>query len=148
MANVVLLTGRMVADPELKKTGGFSHTTFRLAVARSYKTKSGERPTDFFDVVCRNAIAEFVCRNCGKGSAIAVTGSLETRTYQAKDGSNRHVVEVVASNIEFAGALNKPAGAAGASTAPAANTAPAENAAEAVEDTDFGDLDFGDLDFG
>ena len=104
MLNRVILMGRLVADPELKTTGtGISVTSFRIAVDRSYVKSGEERKADFIDVVCWRQTAEFVCRYFSKGSLIAVEGQLQSRTYQAKDGSNRYVVEVVADNVSFTG---------------------------------------------
>lgn len=104
MLNRVILMGRLVADPELKTTAsGVSVTSFRIAVDRSYVKSGEERKADFIDIVCWRQQAEFVCRYFGKGSLIAVEGQLQTRTYQAKDGTNRYVVEVVADNISFTG---------------------------------------------
>ena len=104
MLNRVILMGRLVADPELKTTAsGISVTSFRIAVDRSYVKSGEERKADFIDIVCWRQQAEFVCRYFGKGSLIAVEGQLQTRTYQAKDGTNRYVVEVVADNISFTG---------------------------------------------
>ena len=104
MLNRVILMGRLVSDPELKTTpSGVSVTTFRLAVDRSYVKQGEERKADFFDIVCWRSTAEFVCRYFGKGSMIALEGQLQSRTYQAKDGTNRYVVEVVADNVSFTG---------------------------------------------
>ena len=104
MINRVVLMGRLVSDPELKTTGsGLSVTSFRIAVDRSYVKAGEERKADFIDIVCWRNQAEFVCRYFGKGSMIAVEGQLQTRTYQAKDGSNRYVVEVGADNGSFTG---------------------------------------------
>lgn len=104
MLNRVILMGRLVSDPELKTTGtGISVTSFRIAVDRSYVKSGEERKADFFDIVCWRNTAEFVCRYFGKGSLIAVEGQLQSRTYQAKDGTNRYVVEVVADNVSFTG---------------------------------------------
>lgn len=104
MLNRVILMGRLVADPELKTTGtGISVTSFRIAVDRSYVKSGEERKADFIDIVCWRQTAEFVCRYFSKGSLIAVEGQLQSRTYQAKDGSNRYVVEVVADNVSFTG---------------------------------------------
>lgn len=111
MLNRVILMGRIVADPELKTTGtGISVTSFRIAVDRSYVKSGEERKADFFDVVCWRNTAEFVCRYFGKGSLIAVEGQLQSRTYQAKDGTNRYVVEVVADNVSFTGERRENAG--------------------------------------
>ena len=96
--------GRLVAAPELKTTtSGISVTSFRIAVDRSYVKSGEERKADFIDIVCWRQTAEFVCRYFGKGSLIAVEGQLQSRTYQAKDGTNRYVVEVVADNVSFTG---------------------------------------------
>ena len=104
MLNRVVLMGRLVSDPELKTTpNGVSVTNFRIAVDRSYVRSGEERKADFIDIVCWRQQAEFVCRYFGKGAMIAVDGQLQTRTYQAKDGTNRYVVEVVADNVSFTG---------------------------------------------
>ena len=104
MLNRVILMCRLVSDPELKTTSsGISVTSFRIAVDRSYVKAGTERQTDFFDIVCWRSTAEFVCRYFFKGSLIALEGQLQSRTYQAKDGSNRYVVEVVADNVSFTG---------------------------------------------
>ena len=111
MINRVVLMGRLVSDPELKTTGsGLSVTSFRIAVDRSYVKAGEERKADFIDIVCWRNQAEFVCRYFGKGSMIAVEGQLQTRTYQAKDGTNRYVVEVVADNVSFTGERRDNAG--------------------------------------
>jgi single-strand DNA-binding protein len=104
MLNRTILMGRLVADPELKTTAsGVSVTSFRIAVDRSYVKSGEERKADFIDIVCWRQTADFVCRYFSKGSLIAVEGQLQSRTYQAKDGTNRYVVEVVADNVSFTG---------------------------------------------
>ncbi len=104
MLNRTILMGRLVADPELKTTAsGVSVTSFRIAVERSYVKSGEERKADFIDIVCWRQTAEFVCRYFSKGSLIAVEGQLQSRTYQAKDGTNRYVLEVVADNVSFTG---------------------------------------------
>lgn len=104
MLNRTILMGRLVADPELKTTAsGISVTSFRIAVERSYVKSGEERKADFIDIVCWRQTAEFVCRYFCKGSLIAVEGQLQSRTYQAKDGTNRYVLEVVADNVSFTG---------------------------------------------
>ena len=104
MINHIVLMGRLVADPELKTTtSGLSVTNFRIAVDRNYGKNGDEKKSDFIDIVCWRNTAEFVCRYFGKGSLIALEGQLQTRTYQAKDGSNRTVYEVVADNVSFTG---------------------------------------------
>lgn len=114
MLNRVILMGRLVADPELKVTpANVSVTSFRIAVERSYVKQGEERKADFFDVVCWRNTAEFVCRYFSKGAMIAVDGKLQSRTYQAKDGTNRYVVEVVADSVSFTGERRENAGGYG-----------------------------------
>lgn len=104
MLNRVILMGRLVADPELKTTAtGISVTSFRIAVERSYVKSGEDRKADFFNVVCWRNSAEFVCRYFRKGSMIAIDGQLQSRTYQANDGTNRYVTEVVANSVSFTG---------------------------------------------
>ncbi|MBQ7504263.1 MAG: single-stranded DNA-binding protein [Ruminococcus sp.] len=133
MLNRVILMGRLVADPELKTTAsGVSVTSFRIAVDRNYVKSGEERKADFIDIVCWRQQAEFVCRYFGKGSLIAVEGQLQTRTYQAKDGTNRYVVEVVSDNISFTGERRDSQGgysqSYSAPAAPAQPQAPAQPA--------------------
>ena len=101
MFNLVVLTGRLAADPELKTTqSGVSVTSFCIAVQRRYK--SGEDPiTDFINVVAWRSSAEFVSKYFKKGNMIGIEGSIQTRKYQDKDGNNRTAFEVVANNVQF-----------------------------------------------
>lgn len=104
MLNIVAIMGRLVHDPELKTTQqGTSVCSFRIACDRSYTQKDQERQVDFIDVVAWRQSAEFVSKYFQKGSMIAIEGSLQTRQYQDKQGSNRTVVEVLANHISFAG---------------------------------------------
>ena len=104
MLNRVILMGRITQNLELKTTAsGIPVTSFSIAVDRNYVKQGEERQTDFINVVCWRKQAEFVCRYFEKGSMIAIEGQLQTRTYQAKDGSNRYVTEVVADSVSFTG---------------------------------------------
>ena len=112
MLNVVALMGRLVRDPELKTTqSGNSVCTFSIACDRSYTAKDEDRKADFFTITAWRQTAEFICKYFQKGSLIAIEGSLQTRQYQDKNGNNRTAVEVVTSNVSFAGskAADKPA---------------------------------------
>ena len=96
--------GRITTDLELKKTSsGISVTSFSIAVDRTYVKQGEERKTDFINCVAWNKQAEFICKYFGKGSLIAIEGEIQTRQYQAKDGSNRHITEVVVSGVSFTG---------------------------------------------
>lgn len=104
MLNVVALMGRLVYDPELKTTqSGTNVCSFRIAVDRSFTRQGEERKADFIDVTAWRQTAEFVCKYFQKGSMIAVEGSLQTTSYQDKNGNNRTKVEVVANNMSFCG---------------------------------------------
>ena len=102
--NVVALIGRLTKDPEMRKTPqGVSVATFTIAVDRSFVKQGEDRQADFLDIVCWRNTAEFVCKYFQKGSLIAVNGSIQTRTYQDKNGNNRKAFEIVADNVHFAG---------------------------------------------
>lgn len=102
MYNRIIIVGRLTADPELKQTpSGVSVTSFSVAVNRTYTPKGGERQTDFFDVVAWRQTAEFISRYFSKGSAILVEGTMESRSYVDKNGQNRRVWELIASNAHF-----------------------------------------------
>lgn len=103
MLNVVALLGRLTADPELRHTPqGISVTTFTLAVNRSYVKQGQERQADFIDIVAWRNTAEFICKYFRKGQMMAVNGSIQTRTYQDKNGNNRKAFEILADNVYFA----------------------------------------------
>lgn len=116
MLNVVVLMGRLVSEPELRTTtSGISTCTFRIAVDRNFVKQGEERKADFIDIVTWRQQAEFVCKYFHKGSMIAVNGSLQTRTYDDKNGNKRYVVEVIADGVSFTG---EKAGANAGSSAP------------------------------
>ena len=112
MLNVVALMGRLVADPELRTTQNSTNVCrFRIACDRNFARQGEQRQADFIDIVAWRQQAEFVSKYFQKGSLIAIEGSLQTRQYQGKNGNNRTAVEVVTSNVSFAGskAADKPA---------------------------------------
>lgn len=101
--NKVILIGNLAADPESRTTqSGVAQCTLRLAVSRRFTDKqTGQREADFFNVICWRNTAEFAARYLTKGRRIAVEGSLQTRSYDAQDGSKRYVTEVIADSVEF-----------------------------------------------
>lgn len=112
MLNVVALNGRLTHTPELKTTqNGTNVCSFSIAVDRTYTPKGEERKADFIDIVAWRQTAEHICKYFQKGSMIAIEGSIQTRSYQDKQGSNRTKVEVLANNVSFCGAkaADKPA---------------------------------------
>lgn len=101
MFNLVVLTGRLTADPELKTTqSGISVTSFSVAVNRPYRTGE-EQQTDFINVVAWRKTAEFIAKYFKKGNMIGVEGSIQTRKYTDKNGNNRTAFEVVVNNAQF-----------------------------------------------
>ncbi len=114
MLNVIAVMGRLVSDPELRKTpNGVSTTTFTIACERSFVKAGTERQTDFLDIVAWRNSAEFVCKYFRKGQLIAVNGSLQTRTYEDKEGKKRKVYEIVADNLHFADSKGASGGGTG-----------------------------------
>ena len=112
MLNVVAIMGRLVADPELRTTQqGTNVCSFRIACDRNFARQGEQRQADFIDIVAWRQQAEFVSKYFQKGSLIAIDGSIQTRSYQDKQGSNRTKVEVLANNVSFCGAkaADKPA---------------------------------------
>ena len=101
MFNLVVLTGRLTADPELKTTQrGISVTSFSVAVNRPYRTGE-EQQTDFINVVAWRKTAEFIAKYFKKGNMIGIEGSIQTRKYTDKNGNNRTAFEVVVNNAQF-----------------------------------------------
>lgn len=106
--NKVILIGRLASDPETRTTqGGHACCTFRLAVNRRYKNPDGNREADFINIVAWRQTAELCARYLSKGRQAAIEGSLQTRAYDAQDGSKRYVTEVIADNVEFIGDNSK-----------------------------------------
>lgn len=100
--NQVCLTGRLVKDPEIRYTQNQKpKASFSLAVDRDYKDTSGERPVDFISCVAWNSSATFLERYAQKGAKLGVTGSIQTRKYQGKDGGNRYSTEVNCDKVEL-----------------------------------------------
>jgi single-strand DNA-binding protein len=113
--NRCVLIGNLTRDPELKTTtSGLSVCNFTIAVSRSFSAQgSGEREADFIPVVVWRKQAENAAKYLRKGSQVAIAGSLQTRSYEAKDGSRRYLTEVVASEVQF---LNRVGDGSGASS--------------------------------
>ena len=103
MLNKVVLMGRLTKDPELRRTGsGTAVTSFSLACDRDFKSQSGEKETDFVEVVAWKNTAEFVSKYFSKGRMAVVDGRLQIRDWTDKAGNKRTTAEVVADNVYFA----------------------------------------------
>lgn len=103
MLNNVVIQGRLVRSPELRRTGsGVAVTSFTLAVDRDLANKeTGERETDFIDCVAWRGTGEFVDKHFHKGSMAVVSGRLQIRSWTDKEGNKRRNAEVVADNVYF-----------------------------------------------
>ncbi len=113
--NKVILIGRLVQDPELRFTqSGVPVCNFTIAIDRPYTNQSGERETDFIDIVVWRKAAENVAKYMAKGRQVAVDGSLQIRSYEDNNGIRRRAAEVVADRVEFLGSAqgggNRPQG--------------------------------------
>lgn len=103
MLNTITIMGRLVRDPELRRTGnGTAVTSFTVAVERDFASKDvGKKEVDFLDCVAWKSTGEFVGKYFKKGSLIVVNGRLQMQTYTDKNGNNRKAAEIVANNVYF-----------------------------------------------
>jgi single-strand DNA-binding protein len=108
MLNHITIMGRLTKDPELRRTGaGVAVTSFTVAVDRDFGGRDGgEKETDFIDCVAWRQTGEFVDKYFGKGRMIAVSGRLQIRSWNDKDGNKRRTAEVVADNVYFGDSKN------------------------------------------
>ena len=138
--NKVYLIGNLTRDPEMRSTStGIPVCNFSIAVNRR-KRADGQQETDFFNIVTWRQLAELCSRYLAKGRKVAVSGSIQTRTYEAQDGSKRSAFDIVADEVEFL--ISAQAGASSGeyhtpSPAPAAPRAPQAPAYNAPADAGF-----------
>jgi len=155
MLNHITLMGRLTRDPELRYTQtGTGVASFSIAVERDFGSREGgERQTDFIDIVAWRNTAEFVSKYFVKGQLVAVSGRLQIRDWQDKDGNKRRSAEVVADNVYFAESKKSREGGDGGyqgySPAPPSQSyssdysAPSESSAfSELDDADDGELPF------
>lgn len=134
MINRVVLVGRLTRDPELRMTAtGKNVCDFSIAVTKRFKPQDGSPDADFFKVIAWSQTAEYVANYLTKGRLVAVDGRLQSRKYQAQDGTNREVVEIVADNVH---GLDRPKEGGGE---PAMATAAVEAVAGEEEYDPFAD---------
>lgn len=99
--NKIMLVGRLTRDPEIRAMStGTSVANFSIAVNRPFKNREGIIEADFINIVCYRSV-ENIGKYCFKGSLVGIEGRLQTRSYDAQDGTKRYVSEVVADNVEF-----------------------------------------------
>lgn len=144
MLNKVFIMGRLTRDPELRRTqSGTPVASFSLAVDRDFKDKdTGERATDFIDVVAWRQSAEFVSKYFSKGRMAVVEGRLQVRSWTDKEGNKRRTTEVVADQVYFGDSKKDDAGSGySGGYGPQAGTYPAPGQYAELDDDD-GDLPF------
>lgn len=100
--NRVVLVGRLTRDPELRNTNsGVPVATFTLAINRRFANQNGDAEADYINCIAFNKSAENLTRYIRKGGLVGVEGRIQTRTYDAQDGSKRYITEVVCDNVSF-----------------------------------------------
>ena len=110
MLNTIIIQGRIVRDPELRRTGsGIAVASFTVAVDRDF-AQDGKKETDFIDCVAWRQAGEFVSKYFKKGNMIDVKGRLQIRNWNDKDGNKRKTAEVVADNCYFGSTKNDSGG--------------------------------------
>ena len=141
MLNRVILMGRITHDLELKQTqSGVSVLSFSIAVDRGYVREGEERQTDFINCVAWRQRAEFINNYFAKGRMIAIEGSLQTRTYDDKNGVKHYVSEVVVDNVSFTGEPKQQSTTTSSTfSTPAQNTS--VNSDSSNESIAIGDID-------
>lgn len=102
MLNKVIVMGRMVRNPELRRTNsGAAVASFTIACDRDFKSDGGEREADFIECVAWRNTAEFVSKYFSKGRMAVVSGRLQTRNWTDKEGNKRKATEIVAESVYF-----------------------------------------------
>ena len=143
--NKAILIGNLTRDPETMTTSsGITKCNFTVAVQRRFANAQGVREADFIPVVCWRQTAELCARYLSKGRKVAVEGSIQTRSYDAQDGTKRYVTEIVADNVEFLSS-REDGGSRQGNYAPAAPAPAPRNAAPA--NSDFTEVDDDELPF-
>ena len=100
--NKAILIGNLTKDPESNIIGdNTSVCKFTIAVNRSYTKKDGTRDADFIPIVCWRGTADICSRYLRKGSKVGICGNIQTRSYEANDGTKRYITEVVADEVQF-----------------------------------------------
>lgn len=151
--NKVYLIGNLTRDPEMRSTStGIPVCNFSIAVNRRFKNaQTGQQETDFFNIVAWRQLAELCSRYLAKGRKVAVFGSIQTRSYEAQDGTKRTAFDIVADEVEFLSAPQSAGASNGdyhAAPSPAPAAAPrAQAPAFAPADAGFTQVDDDELPF-
>ena len=106
--NKAILIGNVTRDVERTETpSGVAVAKFSIAVNRPHKSADGERQVDFFNIVAWRTMADLCAKYLSKGKKVAVSGEIQNRSYEDKDGNKRFVTEIIASDVEFLSTLNE-----------------------------------------
>ena len=107
--NKTILLGRLTKSPEIKfsQANNVKIATFSLAVNRKYTKKGEESQADFFNIITFSKLADFVEKFLNQGTQVCISGRLQTRNYEDKNGIRRYVTEVIAEEIDFADSYTK-----------------------------------------
>ena len=137
--NKVILMGRLARDPEIRTTpNGVSVCTFSLAVSRRFKNANGEYDADFISCVAWRQTADFVSKYFRKGSMIAVQGSLQSRSFEDKNGNKRVAYEIIADQVSFCGSKAESGTGGYDSVSPSSyNNSSADDFSSVVDDDDL-----------
>lgn len=121
--NRVILIGNLTRDPELRTTGsGISVCNFSIAVNRRFRNaQTGQQETDYLNVIAWRQLGELCSRYLAKGRKVAVVGAIQTRSYEAQDGTKRSAFDIVADEVEFLSAKGSAEQAAPAAQPPASS---------------------------
>ena len=149
MLNHIIVMGRLVRDPELRRTGsGVAVTSFTVAVDRDFgKNENGEKETDFIDCVAWRQTGEFVSKYFAKGRMAVVSGRLQIRPWTDKEGNKRRTAEIVADNVYFGDSKRDEGGNSFAAPAPSYGEYSAPAAPSAASDFTMLDDDDASLPF-
>ena len=127
--NHIVLHGRLTKDVELRRTdSGIAVASFTLAVDRDRKNEAGEKEVDFIDCVAWRQAGEFVSKYFTRGRMAVVSGRLQIRSWNDKDGNKRRTAEVVADNVYFGDSKSESASTGSQAAAPASYGTPAYSA--------------------
>ena len=108
MLNHIDIMGRLVADPELRSTASnIKVASLRIACDREIYGKDKEKETDFIDCVAWRQKGEFICRNFHKGDMIVISGRLQIRPWEDREGNKRYATEIIVNDVYFGGSKKK-----------------------------------------
>lgn len=143
MINRVVLVGRLTKDPELRYTANnIAVVSFTLAVNRNFTTQDGQQEADYLPCVAWRKQAENIAKYVGKGSMVAVDGRIQTRNYEAQDGTRRYITEIVCDNTRFLDTRSPSESSVDSTSQPFPDMSePKEDPFASLQDIEIGDDD-------